>query len=114
MRHHMRTSRFLTGERGALVALLAIVRPGLLAGLSDDDPAGITTYSILGADFGYKLPLCPARATGALILFYDLAVRMGFATGKRTGGCHSRSLWPSDGLAFGCVSDRREPRHDRR
>jgi hypothetical protein len=24
-------------------------RPGLLAGLSDDDPAGITTYSVLGA-----------------------------------------------------------------
>lgn len=43
MRHHMRTSRFLTRERGALFALLAIVGPGLLAGLSDDDPAGITT-----------------------------------------------------------------------
>ena len=38
-----------------LVALAAVVGPGVLAGLSDDDPAGITTYSILGADFGYKL-----------------------------------------------------------
>jgi len=45
MRSHMRTSRFLSRERGALFALLAIVGPGLLAGLSDDDPAGITTYS---------------------------------------------------------------------
>jgi Mn2+/Fe2+ NRAMP family transporter len=26
--------------------------PGLQAGLSDDDPAGITTYSILGAKYG--------------------------------------------------------------
>ena len=25
-------------------ALLAVLGPGLLAGLSDDDPAGITTY----------------------------------------------------------------------
>jgi Mn2+/Fe2+ NRAMP family transporter len=35
------------------VALLAVVGPGVLAGLSDDDPAGITTYSILGAKYGY-------------------------------------------------------------
>ena len=78
----MRTSRFLTRERGALLALLAIVGPGLLAGLSDDDPAGITTYSILGADFGYKLLWVLLASTGALILFYDLTVRMGIATGK--------------------------------
>ena len=36
-------------------ALLAVVGPGILAGLSDDDPAGITTYSILGAKYGYEL-----------------------------------------------------------
>ncbi len=36
-------------------ALLAVPGPGLLAGLSDDDPAGITTYSVLGADYGYQL-----------------------------------------------------------
>ena len=36
-----------------MAALLAVVGPGLLAGLSDDDPAGITTYSILGAKYGY-------------------------------------------------------------
>ena len=78
----MRTSHSLTRERGALLALLAIVGPGLLAGLSDDDPAGITTYSILGADFGYKLLWVLLVSTGALILFYDLTVRMGLATGK--------------------------------
>src|ERR1700680_3464118 len=78
----MRTSHFLTRERGALFALLAIVGPGLLAGLSDDDPAGITTYSILGADFGYKLLWVLLVSTGALILFYDLTVRMDIATGE--------------------------------
>ena len=40
-----------------VVAFAAVVAPGVLAGLSDDDPAGITTYSILGADFGYRLLL---------------------------------------------------------
>ena len=34
-------------RKGPLLALLAVVGPGVLAGLSDDDPAGITTYSPL-------------------------------------------------------------------
>jgi Mn2+/Fe2+ NRAMP family transporter len=29
-----------------VIAFAAVVGPGVLAGLSDDDPAGITTYSI--------------------------------------------------------------------
>jgi NRAMP (natural resistance-associated macrophage protein)-like metal ion transporter len=64
------------------VALLAVLGPGLLAGLSDDDPAGITTYSILGADFGYRLLWVLALSTAALIVFHDLAARTGVVTGK--------------------------------
>lgn len=62
--------------------LFAVVGPGVLAGLSDDDPAGITTYSILGADFGYRLLWTLLISTAALVLFHDLAVRLGIATGK--------------------------------
>ena len=69
-------------ERGLLLTLLAVVGPGVLAGLSDDDPAGITTYSILGADFGYRLLWTLLISTAALVLFHDLAVRLGIATGK--------------------------------
>jgi Mn2+/Fe2+ NRAMP family transporter len=53
-----------------------------LAGLSDDDPAGITTYSILGADFGYRLLWVLALSTAALIVFHELAARTGIVTGK--------------------------------
>ena len=59
-----------------------MVGPGLLAGLSDDDPAGITTYSILGADYGYQLLWVLVLATLALILFHELGARMGIATGQ--------------------------------
>src|SRR5512132_2700706 len=65
-----------------LPALLAVLGPGLLAGLSDDDPAGITTYSILGARFGYELLWVLLLATGALIVFHELAARMGLVTGR--------------------------------
>ena len=67
---------------GAAAALLAVVGPGLLAGLSDDDPAGITTYSILGAKYGYELLWVLALSTAALVVFHELGVRLGIVTGK--------------------------------
>ena len=51
----VRTRRRRGLRIGGVAALLAVVGPGVLAGLSDDDPPGITTYSILGADYGYEL-----------------------------------------------------------
>ena len=69
-------------HRVAVVAFLGVLGPGLLAGLSDDDPAGITTYSILGADYGYRLLWVLALSTVALIVFHELAVRTGVVTGK--------------------------------
>lgn len=56
--------------------------PGLLAGLSDDDPAGITTYSILGAEYGYQMLWVLVLSTAALIIFHLIAVRVGVVTGK--------------------------------
>ena len=65
-----------------LAALLAVLGPGLLAGLSDDDPAGITTYSVLGADHGYQLLWVLLLSTIALVVFHGLAARMGVVTGQ--------------------------------
>ena len=72
----------LRRHRIAAVAFLAVLGPGLLAGLSDDDPAGITTYSIIGADYGYRLLWVLTLSTVALIVFHELAVRTGVVTGK--------------------------------
>jgi len=78
--HHLRRHRLW--RRGGSLAVLAIFGPGLLAGLSDDDPAGITTYSILGADHGYALLWSLAAATVLLIVFHELAARTGVLTGR--------------------------------
>jgi Mn2+/Fe2+ NRAMP family transporter len=59
-----------------------VLGPGILAGLSDDDPAGVTTYSILGAKYGYELLWVLALSTVALIIFHELGARMGIVTGK--------------------------------
>lgn len=66
--------------------LLGVVGPGLLAGLSDDDPAGITTYSVLGADHGYQLLWVLLLSTVALVVFHGLAARMGVVTGQGLAG----------------------------
>jgi len=84
--HHrgiaFRFAAMLTSGRSAWVAFLAVLGPGLLAGLSDDDPAGITTYSVLGADFGYALLWIIPASTALLVQFHLIAVRLGAATGK--------------------------------
>ncbi len=66
---------------GAPVAFLAVLGPGLLAGLSDDDPAGITTYSLLGQRHGYALLWVLLVSTLALIVFHELGARLGLVTG---------------------------------
>ncbi len=68
--------------RPRLAALLAVVGPGVLAGISDDDPAGVTTYSILGTDFGYQLLWAIPISTALLVLFHLLAIRLAIRSGK--------------------------------
>ncbi len=77
-----RAHRLRLARPAGLVGVLAVLGPGLLAGLSDDDPAGITTYSILGADHGYRLLWVLVLSTGALVVFHELAARLGVVTGK--------------------------------
>ena len=74
------SSRTSRGRRA--LPFLAVLGPGLLAGLSDDDPAGITTYSVLGADHGYRLLWVLLLSTVALMVFHDLGARLGVVTGQ--------------------------------
>ncbi len=79
---HERLRRRRVQPTGRLVALLAIVGPGVLAGLSNNDPSGITTYSVLGADYGYELIWALTLSTAAVIVFHEVAARAGVVTGK--------------------------------
>jgi NRAMP (natural resistance-associated macrophage protein)-like metal ion transporter len=68
--------------RLGLPAFLAVLGPGLLAGLSDDDPAGITTYSIAGARYGYELLWVLLVSVAALVVYHELGARLGLVTGQ--------------------------------
>ena len=69
-----------SAKRIRVAALLGVMGPGIIAGLSDDDPAGITTYSSLGAKYGYQLLWTLLISTLALIIFQDLGARIGVVT----------------------------------
>jgi Mn2+/Fe2+ NRAMP family transporter len=97
------SARFATlraAGASALAAFLVVLGPGLLAGLSDDDPAGITTYSVLGADHGYRLLWIIPLSTVLLVQFHLVAVRIGAATGKGFVGI-IREQW---GRSWGYLS----------
>ena len=78
----LRFARMRRAGLGAMACFVGVLGPGLLAGLSDDDPAGITTYSILGTEYGYRLLWIIPLSTLLLIQFHLTAVRIGAATGQ--------------------------------
>ena len=40
--------------KGRVRKFFAELGPGLITGAADDDPSGISTYSVTGAMFGYR------------------------------------------------------------
>lgn len=76
-----------------------MVGPGLLAGLSDDDPAGITTYSIAGARYGYALLWVLLLSVAALVVYHELGARLGLVTGQGLVGLVRSSFGPRTALA---------------
>ncbi|HLX18708.1 MAG TPA: Nramp family divalent metal transporter [Gaiellaceae bacterium] len=70
-------------RRGAaLVAMLAILGPGLIAANAGNDAGGIATYASVGAKYGYQLLWMMVVITVSLIVVQEMAARMGAVTGK--------------------------------
>jgi Mn2+/Fe2+ NRAMP family transporter len=59
-----------------------VVGPGIITANVDNDAGGITTYSLAGASFGYKLLWTLIPITLALIVVQEMCARMGAVTGK--------------------------------
>ena len=77
--------------------------PGLITGAADDDPSGISTYSVTGASFGY-VPLWTAPFSFPLMVSVQLmCARLGMVTGRGLAGVLRRNysrwiLWGACGL----------------
>jgi NRAMP (natural resistance-associated macrophage protein)-like metal ion transporter len=71
---------------GRLRTFFADLGPGLTTGAADDDPSGISTYSVTGAAFGYA-PLWTALFSFPLMVSVQLmCARLGMVTGRGLAG----------------------------
>src|SRR3954465_15196826 len=68
--------------RSRVALFLAVVGPGFITANVDNDPGGIFTYSLAGAQFGYSLLWTMIPITIALIVTQEMCSRMGAVTGK--------------------------------
>src|SRR5215472_5966659 len=74
--------KFLSRFRYHLVIFFAVIGPGFVTAVVDNDSGGIFTYSAAGAQFGY-LPLWTLLPiTVLLIITQEMCSRMGAVTGK--------------------------------
>src|SRR5512136_2785639 len=65
-----------------MVIFLSILGPGIITGSVDNDAGGITTYSVAGAMYGYRLLWTLVPAFIALLAVQEMNARMGIVTGK--------------------------------
>ena len=74
--------------------------PGLITGAADDDPSGISTYSVAGAVFGYSLLWTALVSLPLMAAVQLMCARLGMVTGRGLGGAirlryPAWVLWPS-------------------
>jgi len=72
------------------------IGPGFITGAADDDPSGIATYSIAGAQYGYKMGWLALFLWPAMVVIQEMCGRIGMASGKGLAGVikkyHSKRL----------------------
>ena len=81
LRRFLRLRGRFRGRRG-LLAFLAVMGPGLIAGIAGNDAGGITTYSVLGAETGLRLLWLFPITIVILAIVQEMAARLGVVTGQ--------------------------------
>ena len=69
------------GVKRKLITFLAIVGPGLIVMVGDNDAGGVSTYAQAGQDYGYSLLWTLLLLIPVLIVNQEMVVRLGAVTG---------------------------------
>ncbi len=77
----MRDSGHRYGWRARLLALLAIMGPGLIVMVGDNDAGGVSTYAQAGQNFGTSLLWVLLLLIPVLIVNQEMVIRLGAVTG---------------------------------
>ena len=74
--------RRTVARRRRLLAIVAILGPGMITANAGNDAGGIATFASVGAEFGYALLWILIPITIALGIVQEMCARMGAVTGK--------------------------------
>src|SRR5450631_2189291 len=88
------------GWRRRLVTFLAIMGPGLIVMVGDNDAGGVSTYAQAGQDYGYSLLWVLLLLIPVLIVNQEMVVRLGAVTGVG----HARLIIERFGKFWGAFS----------
>lgn len=88
------------GIRARLLTLLAIIGPGLIVMVGDNDAGGVSTYSQAGQNYGYTLLWVLPLLIPVLVIIQEMVVRLGAVTGLG----HGRLIRERFGKYWGNVS----------
>ena len=69
-------------RRSACSPFLAVLGPGLIAGIAGNDAGGITTYSVMGATTGFQLLWLFPITVVVLAVVQEMAARLGTVSGQ--------------------------------
>jgi NRAMP (natural resistance-associated macrophage protein)-like metal ion transporter len=73
------------GARARLLTLIAIIGPGLIVMVGDNDAGGVSTYAQAGQNFGYTLLWTLPLLIPVLIIIQEMVARLGAVTGVGHG-----------------------------
>src|ERR1700686_534331 len=82
----------VTAQRGhrrfrpRVLALLAILGPGMISANAGNDAGGVLTYASAGTQFGYWTLFLMVLVTVALVVVQEMCSRLGAYTGEGLGG----------------------------
>src|SRR5271165_2108151 len=89
-----------SGLRGRLLAMLAVLGPGIIVMVGDNDAGGVATYSQAGQNYGYSLLWVLLLLVPVLIVNQEMVVRLGAVTGVG----HARLINERFGRFWGAFS----------
>ncbi len=81
-REDLATARVVESSPEARKPWWKCLGPGLITGAADDDPSGVGTYSVTGAQFGYTLLWLIPVCLPMMIAVQEMCGRIGVITGK--------------------------------
>jgi len=82
MAHNNRVSIRERTSGTRLGLMLAVLGPGIIVSLVDNDAGGIATYSVAGARYGYSILWILIPTAVLLYMVQEMNARMGIVTGK--------------------------------